>query len=112
AAQRRHLRGEAARLADELGDPDRALASYALVLADDPADREGHDATIVLLEREQRWEALIAALERSAEAKGAGPSAREHRVRAAQVYADRLGAIGPAVDAWQRIEELFGSSEE
>ena len=112
AGERRRLRGEAARLADALGDPDRALASYALVLADDPADREGHDATIVLLEREQRWEALIAALERSAEAKGAGPSAREHRVRAAHVYADRLGAIGPAVDAWQRIEELFGSSEE
>ena len=110
--ERRRLRGEAARLADELGDPDRALGSYALVLADDAADREAHDATIVLLEREQRWEALVAALERSADAKGAGPAAREHRVRAARVYAARLGAIGPAVDAWQRIEAIFGSSEE
>jgi tetratricopeptide (TPR) repeat protein len=112
ADARRRLRGEAARLADELGDPDRALASYALVLADDGADREAHDATIVLLEREQRWEALIAALERSAAAEGAGAAARAHRVRAAHVHAERLGAIGPAVDAWQRIEALFGSSEE
>jgi tetratricopeptide (TPR) repeat protein len=112
AAERRRLRLQGARLADELGQPDRALASYALVLADDPADREAHEATLLLLERDARWEELIAALERSASAPGAGDAAHEHRVRAARVYEERLFAIGPAVDAWRVIEEMFGQSEE
>jgi tetratricopeptide (TPR) repeat protein len=112
AAERRRLRLQGARLADELGEPDRALASYALVLADDPADREAHEATLALLEREGRWEDLIAALERSAAAPGAGDAARDHRVRAARVYEERLHAVGPAVDAWRQIEAMFGQSEE
>ena len=112
AADKRRLRGEAARLADALGDPDRALRSWELVLSDGPGDREAHEATITVLEREQRWEPLIAALVRSADAPGAGDAAREHRVRAAHVHADRLGAPDAAVAAWHEIEELFGQSEE
>ena len=112
AAEQRRLRGEAAQLADTLGDPDRALASWELVLADQAGDREAHEATIAVLEREQRWEPLIAALVRSADAPGAGDAAREHRVRAAHVHADRLGAPDAAVAAWHEIEERFGQSEE
>jgi tetratricopeptide (TPR) repeat protein len=112
ATEKRRLRGEAARLADALGDPDRALRSWELCLADDPGDREAHEAVIVVLERERRWEHLIASLVRSADAPGAGDAAREHRVRAAHVHADRLGAPDAAVVAWHEIEELFGQSEE
>ena len=112
AAARRGLRMEAARLADALGDADRALASYALVLADDATDREAHEETIAIHERERRWEPLIAALEAAAEAEGDGPAGRAHRVRAAHVYAEELSAISPAVLAWQKIEEIHGSSEE
>jgi tetratricopeptide (TPR) repeat protein len=111
-ASQRRLRVEAARLADELGDRDRALADFALVLAADPSDREAHEATIALLERGERWEELIVALERSAAAPGAGDADRAHRVRAARVHAEKLGRVGPAVEAWRAIEELFGSEEE
>jgi len=112
APSKRKLRGEAAALADALGDADRALRSWELVLADDPADREAHEASIAVLEREQRWEALIVALVRSSDAPAAGDAARDHRVRAAHIHADRLGAPDAAVAAWREIEEYFGQSEE
>ncbi len=112
ASSKRRLRGEAAALADALGDPNRALRSWELVLAADPADREAHEASIAVLEREQRWEALIVALVRSSDAPGAGDAARDHRVRAARVHADQLGAPDAAVAAWREIEEYFGQSEE
>lgn len=110
--ERRGLRMEAARLADEVGDADRALGSFARVLAEDPADQEAHLATIAVFERERRWPELIGALERAAEAEGRSPSGRAHRVRAAHVHAEELGAVASAVEAWRRVEELFGSSEE
>ena len=81
------------------------------MLADDPADREAHEAVIFVLEREERWEPLIAALVRSADARNAGDAAREHRVRAARVHAERLDDPDAAVAAWHEIEELFGQSE-
>ena len=43
----------------------------------DSPDREAHEATIALLERDARWEELIAALERSASAPDAGDAAHE-----------------------------------
>lgn len=112
AGERRGLRGEAARLADALGDPDRALRSYALILDDDASDRDAHEATIAIHEREQRWEDLIAALESAAEGEGKSPEGRAHLVRAARVREDRLGAVGDAVDTWKKIEDVFGPSEE
>jgi tetratricopeptide (TPR) repeat protein len=112
AADKQRLRAEAARLADDLGDPDRALASWERVLADDPKCREAHEAVIAILEREARWEPLIAALVRSADAPLAGDAAREHRVRAARVHETRLGAFDAAVAAWREIEARFGQSEE
>ncbi|APR77772.1 Exonuclease SbcC [Minicystis rosea] len=112
AEERRRLRGEAARLSDALGDVDRALSAYALVLADDATDTEAHEATIALHEREHRWEELITALTRAADSEGKTPASRAHLVRAARVYADELSAAGPAVEAWQKIERIFGASEE
>src|SRR5262249_22570215 len=48
----------------------------------------------------------------SADAPGARDAAREHRVRAANVHAQRLGAPDAAVAAWREIEARFGQSEE
>jgi tetratricopeptide (TPR) repeat protein len=110
--EQQRLRAEAAQLADALGDPDRALASWERVLTENEATRAAHDAVIAILEREERWEPLIAALIRSANAKNAKDAAREHRVRAARVYETKLGAFDAAVAAWREIETRFGQSEE
>lgn len=111
-AARRGLFATAARLAEELGDSDRALAAWGLVLADAPADREAHAARIALYDREGRWEALIDALDRAAAAEDDPADERAHLVRAARVRAERLADAGAAIDAWRAIEGKFGANEE
>jgi lipopolysaccharide biosynthesis regulator YciM len=110
ATTRRALRSEAAQIADALGNPDRALAAYALVLGENPGDTAAHDASIALLERSARWAEMVVALRRAADAKDdLGPALR---VRAARVLETELHDPGAAIDAWIEIEELFGADEE
>lgn len=110
AALRRDLRIEAARIAEALGQADRALAAYDLVLAESPADTTAHDASIALLERGGRWAEMVTALRRASEAKdGRG---RDLRVRAARVLENELGDPAAAIDEWIEIEARFGTDEE
>ena len=110
AATRRDLRFEAAPIADELGDPDRALATYALVLGENPDHAAAHDASVALLERSARWAEMVKALRLAADSKDdLGPALR---IRAARVLEERLHDPGAAIDAWMEIEEIFGADEE
>jgi thioredoxin-like negative regulator of GroEL len=109
AATRRELRTEAAQIADELGDPDRALAAYALVLGENADDAAAHDASVALLDRSARWAEMVVALRRAADTKDdLGPTLR---VRAARVLEEKLADPGAAIDAWIEIEELFGAED-
>jgi thioredoxin-like negative regulator of GroEL len=109
ATTRRELRTEAAQIADELGDPDRALAAYALVLGENADDAAAHDATVALLDRSARWAEMVVALRRAADTKDdLGPALR---VRAARVLEDKLADPGAAIDAWLEIEGLFGAED-
>jgi thioredoxin-like negative regulator of GroEL len=109
ATTRRELRTEAAQIADELGDPDRALAAYALVLGENADDAAAHDATIALLERSSRWAEMVIALRRAADTKDdLGPALR---VRAARVLEEKLDDQAGAIDAWVEIEGLFGAED-
>ncbi len=110
ATTRRELRSEAAQIADELGDPDRALSAYALVLGENPGDTAAHDASIALLERSARWAEMVVALRRAADSKD--DLGQALRIRAARVLETQLHDPGAAIDAWIEIEELFGADEE
>ncbi len=110
AAVRRDLRVEAARIADDLGDADRALKAYDLVLAENPSDHTAHDAAIAILERSRRWAEMVTALRRAADAKG--DRGRALRVRAARVLEGELANPDAAIDEWIEIEEYFGADEE
>jgi tetratricopeptide (TPR) repeat protein len=110
AAARKELRLSAAQIAEELGDADRALAAYGLVLAEDAGDGAAHGATIALLEKAERWAEMVTALRRAAEAKGG--EGRELRVRAARVLEQELGDADAAIDEWIEIEDAFGTDEE
>lgn len=112
ASLRRAVLGEAGRLADALGDPDRALAAYARRLADDPADRDALDATIAVLERSGRDAALAATLEQRAAATGLAQQRRADLVRRAQLLADRLGDVEGALATWTTIRREFGDEPE
>ncbi len=112
ASLRRAVLGEAGRLADALGDPDRALAAYARRLGDDPADGDALDATIAVLEQQGRHEALATALEQRAVATALPQQRRADRVRRADLLATRLGDLEGAVTTWTAVRREFGDEPE
>ena len=112
ASRKRGVIGEAARLAESLGETDRALAAWRLRLADDDNDIAALDAMIDLLEDTERWEPLIAALEQRV-GKSSGARARHHDLaRVAAVYEKELEVSDAAIDAWKRVQSECGEDAE
>lgn len=112
SAVRRIVLGEAARLADKLGDPDRALANWQPVLEADPHDLEALTAVVDILHSNERWEELISALAQRAGAPVLPQQRRADLVLIAQVQADRLNQIDGAIDTWLAVREEFGENGE
>ncbi len=109
---RRFVLGEAARLADTLGDTDRALASWKPVLESDEHDLEALAAVIELLERNERWDELVDALTRRAAAKVMPLQRRADLVRIAHVQVDKLDQLSEAIDTWLQVRSEFGENDE
>ncbi len=109
---RRFVLGEAARLADALGDADRALASWRPVLESDEHDLEALAAVIELLERNERWEELVDALSRRAVAKVMPLQRRADLVRIAKVQVDKLEQLSEAIETWLKVRGEFGENDE
>lgn len=107
AAERRELLGRVARLSDELGDLDRALAAWERRLTADSADMEALDATIDVLGRTERWEPLVEALRRRADASE-GTRSREDLVRIAGIMAGQIKDVDRAILTWREVEDRFG----
>jgi tetratricopeptide (TPR) repeat protein len=108
----RQVLAEAARLADRLGDVDRSLSLWQRCLDVSEGDLAALDARIVILERAERWPALIEDLERRAEARTEPAGRREDLVSVARIYETKLFRLESAIDVWRRIEEAFGSNAE
>lgn len=109
---RRSVLGEAGRLADELGDPDRALLAWHARLDTDAHDLEALDATVELLEKHQRFGPLLAALRRRAAAVPLPQQCRADLVRVAEVQERKLESTRDAIDTWLEIRERFGDEED
>jgi len=112
AADRRTALGQAARIADELGDPERALRSWQRRLEDDAHDLEGLEATIGILEREARWEPLIETLRLRTAAPVQPTQRRADLVHIAKVQAQELDVIDDAIATWTEVAEGFGEDAE
>ncbi len=111
-ADRQELLGEAARIADALGDADRALADWALRLEMDAADLEALGARIDILEREGRAGALVADLEKRSAVTPSPDDSRADLVRVAAVQDERLDDLASAIATWKAVEERFGRNPE
>ncbi|MCB9700373.1 MAG: tetratricopeptide repeat protein [Myxococcales bacterium] len=104
--------GEAAHLALDLGDRDRALAAWSQRLAaNGDGDREALDATVALLAELERWEPLVAALQRRASSGVAAHQRLADLSRIARIYAKELGAPTQAIEVWNQIAGEFGEDE-
>lgn len=112
ARGQRHVLGEAAELADRQGDIDRSLALWQRCFEVSEGDVAALDARIEILERAERWEALIADLRRRAQLSEAPAARRSDLVRVARTYETRLFRIEAAIDVWSEVEQQFGSSAE
>jgi tetratricopeptide (TPR) repeat protein len=109
---RRSILGEAARLADELGDSARALAAYNAVLEINENDLAALDALVDLLNRAQQYDELISALHRRAAAPVRSQQRRADLVWIAKLQTEQLQDDSAAMETWLRVSEDFGDDEE
>jgi len=109
---RRSVLGEAARLADSLGETDRALELWQSRIDGDATDLPALDARIALLQSAGRWNALIHDLDLRAERSGSPVQRRTDLIKIATIHRDQLGDRDAAIGAWQRVLGEFGDDPE
>ncbi len=96
---------------DRLGDVDRAAAAYYKVLALDPGDAEALSSLEQLFTRTQRWQDLIAVVERRIEQTSDARDREALYATTAQIYDERLGRPEDAVEAYKKVLELEPGSD-
>ncbi|HWN68529.1 MAG TPA: hypothetical protein VNM90_12905, partial [Haliangium sp.] len=111
-SSRRTVVGEAARLAESLGETDRALALWKSRIDADADDLFALDAMIALLENSERWEPLIEMLGHRVAKTQSEIQRRADLIHIAGIYDRALGAADRAIDAWLRVQRESGESAE
>ena len=109
---RSQILSEAAKLAESLGDTERALSLWERRIDSDPSDLSGLDARIGILETQQRWDDLVAALESRANKVAAPMQKRADLVRVAMVHHQQRKDLNAAIGAWQRVVADHKDDEE
>lgn len=104
--------GEAARLATELEEDDRAVWAWEGRLETAPEDAEALDGLVVLFEKAERWRPLIDVLTRRAKLDRPADDRRADRVRVARIQSEKLEATEDAIETWRTVEATFGDSDE
>ncbi len=106
--EQRRVLGQCARLADRLGDAERALNLWNERLKGDSSDLEALDAMIELTERIERWDLHVDALRRRVGASVPPLQRRLDLARIAATQAEKLDQVSAAIATWQQITEEFG----
>lgn len=103
---------EAAKLAESLGDTERALSLWERRVDSDPSDTSALDARIGILETQERWDDLVTALESRAGKAASATQRRGDLVRIARVHRDHRNDLDGAIAAWKRIVADHNDDEE
>ena len=111
-AARSSILSEAAKLAESLGDTERALLLWERRIDSDPSDLSGLDARIGILDAQERWDDLVAALESRAAKVAAPNQKRADLVRVALVHHHQRKDLAAAIAAWQRVVADHRDDEE
>ncbi len=109
---RSSILSEAAKLAESLGDTERALSLWERRIDSDPSDTSGLDARIGILQSQQRWDDLVAALESRANKAGSSMQRRADLVSVALVHHAQRNDLDAAIGAWQRVVAEHKDDEE
>lgn len=110
--EQRRVFGQSARLADRLGQPERALDFWSRRLELDAADLDALDALIELTERERQWSGHVDALFRRVQAPGPQVQKRLDLARVARAQAEHLGQLDAAIETWLDVQARFGEDAE
>jgi tetratricopeptide (TPR) repeat protein len=111
-AARASIFAEAAKLAESLGENDKALGLWERRAESDPNDVSGLDARINILQAQERWDDLVTALEGRA-AKASSPNQkRADLVRIALVHQQQRSDLDQAIGAWKRVVADHKDDEE
>jgi tetratricopeptide (TPR) repeat protein len=109
---RSSILSEAAKLAESLGDTERALLLWERRIDSDPNDLSGLDARIGILDNQGRWDELVDALESRANKVAAPNQKRADLVRVALVHHHQRKDLNAAITAWQRVVADHPGDEE
>jgi tetratricopeptide (TPR) repeat protein len=109
---RASILSEAAKLAESLGDTDRALSLWERRVDSDPSDLSALDARIGILESQQRWDDLVSSLESRASKVTSPNQKRADLVRVALVHQQQRKDLDKAIGAWQRVVADHKDDEE
>ena len=109
---RASILSEAAKLAESLGDTDRALSLWERRVDSDPSDLSALDARIGILENQQRWDDLVIALESRAAKVASITQRRADLVRVALVHQQQRNDLDKSIDAWKRVVADHKDDEE
>ncbi len=111
AAQAQAL-GDAARLAEQLGEPERALEIWRARLALDGEDGEALAHAIRLFEQLGQWAELALTLRRRAGGPVAPHQRRADLVRVATLEGQQLEDPNAAISTWVGVQQEFGETSE
>jgi|GEM_PF-405214 len=104
--------GEAARLATELQEDDRAIWAWEGRLETAPNDPEALDGLVMLFDKAERWRPLIDVLAKRGKLARPEGEQRADRVRVATILSERLEATEEAIETWRDVEATFGDSDD
>ncbi len=105
--------GEAARLAMELEEDDRAIWAWEGRLETRALDPEALDGLVFLFDKGARYRPLIDVLNKRAKLDDREVEQRRaDRVRVATILSEKLDATEEAIDTWNDVEATFGESDE
>jgi tetratricopeptide (TPR) repeat protein len=111
-SSRRALIGDAAVLAEGLGEVDRALAAWRRRIESDAGDLRALEHLIELLGSEQRWPELIEALSARREQAIPQNQKRSDLIRIASIYENDLEQSEQALASWVAVKEQYGEDPE
>lgn len=109
---RRNCLGEAAGIAEQLHQDDRALSLWQKRIDDDAGDIAALDARVHILQRLERWAQLIVDLRLRTQQTRSDDVRRADLVDIATIQEQRLGALADAITTWNDVRSAFGDDAE
>ncbi|MBN2714661.1 MAG: tetratricopeptide repeat protein, partial [Deltaproteobacteria bacterium] len=109
---RRMVYQEAAKLAEQLTMPERALEFWNAVLRENENDMEALGASIRLMHQTEQWEDVVSYLQKRANAPVLKEQRRADMVEMAVVQLNHLEDVDAAIDTWRGIFTEFGPRED